>query len=209
MLPGLRGGSILDVGAGSGEVTIPLLERANRLLFVDSSQGMINLAMQNVPVEHRDNVRGVCASVTDFSTDERFDAVVCIGVLAHVPTWRKALGKLCSWVMADGRLIVQLTDHAATMGRMTHQLGRFSSMILNRATHHHERMTFVEVERTLAAAGFALKESRRYCFVPGLRALPGRLSAAVVHSASVGPFASHHGGEVIATFQRTVAISNN
>jgi 2-polyprenyl-3-methyl-5-hydroxy-6-metoxy-1,4-benzoquinol methylase len=202
MLAGFRGGSILDVGAGSGELTIPLLEAGSHILFVDSSQGMIELALGNVPLTHRDKARAVCAGVMEFSTDERFDAVVCIGVLAHVPAWHEALARLGSWVAPDGVLLLQLTDHEALLGRLSHHIGRLSSAVLQRARHAHQRMTLRDIERTLARVGFTLKESRRYCFIPGLRLLPGSLAAAIARSASAGPFADRYGGEVIAMFQR-------
>jgi 2-polyprenyl-3-methyl-5-hydroxy-6-metoxy-1,4-benzoquinol methylase len=202
MLSVLRDGTILDAGAGSGEVTIPLLEKGNNILFMDSSQGMLDLAMRNVPERYRNNVRAVRASVMDFSTDDRFDAVICIGVLAHISGWKSALGRLASWVAPDGALVVQLTDHAAMLGRLTHQFGRASAGLLNRATHQHQRMTLREVEQTLSALGFSLSESRRHSFIPGLRVMPERWAAAVVRSSSEGPFASRHGGEVIAAFRR-------
>lgn len=202
MLSHVRHGSILDVGAGSGEVTIPMLDTANRLLFVDSSQGMLDLAMTNVPVAHRDRVQAIRASVMDFSSEDRFDAVVCVGVLAHVPRWRDALRRLSSWVTSDGVLAVQLTDQSAMLGALTHRLGRVTSRLLGRATHEHQRMILGDVEHELGAIGFGLVDSRRYCFVPGLRVLPDWMSVATIRLASQGLFASRHGGEVIAIFQR-------
>jgi 2-polyprenyl-3-methyl-5-hydroxy-6-metoxy-1,4-benzoquinol methylase len=208
MLPRLHDASIVDVGAGSGGVTMPLLEAGNRILFVDASQGMVDLAMRSVPHRHRQRVRAVCAGVMDFATDERFDVVVCVGVLAHVPTWQAALEKLASWVAPHGVLVLQLTDHGAKLGRLTHALGRVTSRLLDRATHAHQRMTLADVEKVLATVAFTLKESRRYCFVPGLRALPEELATAIARAGVESPFAHRHGGEVVATFHRRPAASS-
>jgi ubiquinone/menaquinone biosynthesis C-methylase UbiE len=202
MLAGLNGASVLDVGAGSGEVTIPLLQDGNRILFLDSSQGMINLALSNVPIEYRENVTAVCSSVMAFSPITPFDAVVCIGVLAHVSEWSVAVRRLASWVAPGGALVLQVTDHAAPLGRLSHRLGSFSSGLLRRAKHRHQRTRFPDLAHTLATLGFALSEARRHCFVPGLRVLPDRFAAAVVDSLSEAEFARRHGGEIIATFRR-------
>jgi SAM-dependent methyltransferase len=202
LLSELHTASILDVGAGSGEVTIPLLQSDNKLVFVDSSQGMIDLAMRNVPLAHRERVQAVRAGVLDFAPSTRFDAVVCIGVLAHVAEWRPALHRLASWVAPGGTLILQFTDHAAVLGRLSHRVGRVSSALLGRARHCHQQMGFADIEETLAEVSFVVREARRHCFVPGLRILPGGVAKAVIRSTSEPAFARDHGGEVIAAFRR-------
>jgi SAM-dependent methyltransferase len=198
MLRSLRDGSVLDVGAGSGEVTIPLLRGGNRVLFLDSSQRMIDLALSNVPADYKGRARGVCASATEFSPGETFDAVVCLGVLAHVPAWPAALERIASWITPGGTLVLQITDQSVTLGRLTDSVGRS----LGRAKHTQQEMALPDVERLLAELGFMSKDSRRHCFVPWLRLLPERVARAVVDATNAGAFARRHGGEVIAAFER-------
>jgi 2-polyprenyl-3-methyl-5-hydroxy-6-metoxy-1,4-benzoquinol methylase len=200
LLDGLHDGEVLDVGAGNGQVTTPLLRDGNRLVFVDSSPGMIKLAMHGVPAAFRPRARAVCSSVMDFETAERFDAVVCVGVLAHVPSWREALRRLAMWLAPNGRLVLQLTDHDTRLGRLSHNIGKISSQLLHRATHAHAETGFSEVQGILQTHGLHLKRSVRHLFIPGLRLLPDSIAGTIVERSSQSWISKHHAGEVIALF---------
>ena len=76
-------GRILDVGAGSGRDTQPLLAYGYNYLGVDYSEGMLEQARrQNPGVEYRQ------ASIYDLAFDEQFDGFWCAAVFLHIPKAR-------------------------------------------------------------------------------------------------------------------------
>jgi 2-polyprenyl-3-methyl-5-hydroxy-6-metoxy-1,4-benzoquinol methylase len=79
----LPAGRILDVGAGSGRDTQPLLAYGYDYLGVDYSQGMLEQARRHNPgIEYRQ------MSIYDLSFDERFDGFWCAAVFVHIPKER-------------------------------------------------------------------------------------------------------------------------
>ncbi|RYG24585.1 class I SAM-dependent methyltransferase [bacterium] len=71
------GSSILDVGCGTGRHAVELAKRGYRVTGIDLSEGMLNVARAKAAVEGVD-VKFVQADATNFQTDERFDAAICL-----------------------------------------------------------------------------------------------------------------------------------
>lgn len=71
------GSTILDVGCGTGRHSVELAKRGYKVVGIDLSEGMLNVArakaaVDGVSIEFRQ------ADATDFSTEERFDAAICL-----------------------------------------------------------------------------------------------------------------------------------
>lgn len=77
--------SALDVGCGSGRYAIGLAEAgARRIVGVDFSPHMIELAAANTSGLGTADVELVCADFAEFQTDERFDVVIAMGFFDYV-----------------------------------------------------------------------------------------------------------------------------
>lgn len=72
--------SVLDVGCGSGRYLAAFAQLGvRRLVGIDLSQPMLDLAHRQIDgVNHR-NTDLICANFDDFATDEKFDVVVAMG----------------------------------------------------------------------------------------------------------------------------------
>jgi ubiquinone/menaquinone biosynthesis C-methylase UbiE len=70
-------GTIIDIGAGTGSVAIPLLLRGRRVTCVDSSQAMLERLQQKVPAEANDRVAVALCNAENLSAwpDASFDGV--------------------------------------------------------------------------------------------------------------------------------------
>jgi SAM-dependent methyltransferase len=83
--PGGRLGRVLSVGCGDGAFELMLAQRAESVLGVDISPEAIEMARS---AQARAGVRNVefrCLSVVDLDVSERFDTVVCVAFLHHLP----------------------------------------------------------------------------------------------------------------------------
>jgi SAM-dependent methyltransferase len=96
-----QGASILELGAGAGRVTHPLLALGHPVVAVDESPEML------------ERIRGaetVLARIEDLDLGRRFDAVLFASYLVNVPDqrWRRILLATCRrHVRDDGCVLIQ------------------------------------------------------------------------------------------------------
>lgn len=83
--PGGRLGRVLSVGCGDGAFELMLAERADSVLGVDISPEAIEMARAGQARAGVRNVEFRCLSVVDLDVNERFDTVVCVAFLHHLP----------------------------------------------------------------------------------------------------------------------------
>ena len=201
LLPWRAGMSVLDLGCGDGRISIPLVRESGDLLLVDSSAGMLDLARSNVPPNVADRVCCQCVDLADFESQRRYDVVLCIGVLAHVPSPAATLRQVAQLVAPGGCALVQLTDDAYCLGRLTHLAGALRRRFVDASVHRLNHMTLGSVCAELRNEGLVLSSAYRYVFVPGLRRLPAAVTHTVVRAVN-GSILSKRGGEVLALFAR-------
>lgn len=72
--------SVLDVGCGSGRYLAAFAKlNVERMVGIDLSQPMLNLAREQVRLAGHQNTELICANFDAFETKERFDIVVAMG----------------------------------------------------------------------------------------------------------------------------------
>ena len=96
-------GSALELGCGPGTWTPLLARRAERVVAVDLSTGMLEQARAAVQTE---NVTFVNADAARFSSDSKFDLVMSVRVLEYIPEWRSILARLEHLVAPGGRVVI-------------------------------------------------------------------------------------------------------
>jgi 2-polyprenyl-3-methyl-5-hydroxy-6-metoxy-1,4-benzoquinol methylase len=201
MLPHYARKSILDLGAGDGRISIPLVGENDDLLMVDSSARMLDMAMTHVPPRAAAQVRALCTNVADFVTTGPFDVVLCLGLLAHVDDWAEVVRLVARSVAPKGCALIQVTDRDYWLGRLTLRVAELNRRFFNRSLHTLNPMTLRGVESELLPLGLTLKASRRYALVYGTRLAPRFVARAAVALASSAPLAEY-GGEVFSLFVR-------
>jgi SAM-dependent methyltransferase len=200
MLPRYSRKSVLDLGAGDGRVSIPLVDKTDDLLLVDSSQRMLELALRNASSVAA-GVRTQCIDVDVFEPPALFDVVLCIGLLAHVDDWAKTLRLIGRCVKPGGCAIIQMSDADCLPTRLvrwgTQLRGKFQELSVSAVN----RMTFGGVRSELERSGLHLAAVRRYMWVPWLRLAPPPVARSIVALTSA-PSVGKYGGEAVAMFIR-------
>lgn len=102
----LKDKHIIDIGCGNGELTREFIYN-NRITFLDISEKMLNLVSLNIPKEHLNHATLVNSDVLNFKTDQAFDLVICVGVIAHVEDISGLIDKLKEISADDGIIILQ------------------------------------------------------------------------------------------------------
>ena len=83
--PGRRLGRVLSVGSGDGTFELMMAPQADSVLGVDISPEAIDMARKAQTEAGVRNVEFRCVSVVDLALTERFDTIVCVAFLHHLP----------------------------------------------------------------------------------------------------------------------------
>jgi glycosyltransferase involved in cell wall biosynthesis len=140
------GNRVLEIGAGIGTLTSQFIPRE---LYVASdinpsylsylrgySLGKPYLRVRHVDAGIRSDFAGL---------EERFDTVLMINVLEHLPDEQTALGNIRSSLMPKGRAVILVPQHPALYGT------------LDRALDHRERYTREGLQQGLERASFEVE----------------------------------------------------
>jgi SAM-dependent methyltransferase len=114
-IPLLRGAAVLEVGCGCGALTRFLGENAATVAAVEGSPRRAQIAASRCA--GLSNVRIYCDDFRDFSLDERFDLIVCVGVMEYSPVFfagsdpfGQMLARLRDFLREDGRLLIAIEN---------------------------------------------------------------------------------------------------
>jgi len=113
------GARVLDAGCGSGTKTAHLLSRGFEVTAVDLSQPMLEDAERALRAAYPDaRVRFQQADLTRLPfPDGHFPAVLCWGVLMHIPDVDAALRELCRVTASGGILVLSENNRNALDAR--------------------------------------------------------------------------------------------
>ena len=108
---------ILDVGTGTG-IMIPFYEKYlvdGRVVAVDYSEKMIEVARSKYPEKEHPMVSYVVSDVYELKYDAEFDVVVCYSCFPHFVDQPSALKILSKALKKGGCLVVAHSDSAKTI----------------------------------------------------------------------------------------------
>ncbi len=98
--------SVLDVGAGTGSYTLPVARRCRRVMAVDASPAMLEHLRSRLSREGVSNVETRHGWLPDgLETGEKFDGVVCLGVLSYVADLAASLEAMAGRLVPGGWLV--------------------------------------------------------------------------------------------------------
>lgn len=100
---------ILDMGCGSGEISIELSEKCKKIYAVDISPQMIDLCKNKISKNGINNITPICAGLLTYQHNaELVDAVISNVVMHHLPDFWKmiALKNIYNILKSDGRFFL-------------------------------------------------------------------------------------------------------
>jgi ubiquinone/menaquinone biosynthesis C-methylase UbiE len=103
------GDTVLDVGCGTGVMVPYLLERVGengRIVAVDISPKMMEVARGKFPPEEYPNVEFIAADVNETRWENGYDAVLCYSCFPHFRDQRATLRHLSQGLKTGGTLAV-------------------------------------------------------------------------------------------------------
>ncbi len=124
---GLGGERALDAGCGSGHVALFLAERYERVIGIDISAPLIELARSRA----HPNVEYVLGDLRDFADADGFDLGYSHATLHHVADYRAALERLRSLLRPGGTavLVDVVSDRRPTPPRRVYVVGAIARLV--------------------------------------------------------------------------------
>ncbi|MGH7799260.1 MAG: class I SAM-dependent methyltransferase [Thermodesulfobacteriota bacterium] len=86
---------VLDVGAGTGKLCIPLSSQSREVIALDLSKEMIRISKMNADIEDVRIMTVVCDAEQLCFDDKTFDCVVSSRLLMHLTDWRNGISEMC------------------------------------------------------------------------------------------------------------------
>ena len=102
-----KGSRVLELGCGSGELTLLLASRVGpegEVLAMDSDPVQIEAAALRLAAAGFHNVRFVTSELDDFEPAQAFDAVVGRYFLLYIPNPEAAVARVAQWVRPGGAM---------------------------------------------------------------------------------------------------------
>lgn len=193
LLGGVEGMSVLDVGAGHGQLAPALIGAGARLTAYGSSAAALErLVPLGVPL-----VAGPLAPLP--FADRSFDVVVSVRAFPHVPDWRFFLSELCRTARRAVAFDFVTRDLASALKPLAYRL----KMKREPGTRDYTMQGRREVERAARACGFRPRGAEGQFILPlVLHRSAGTALMPVERFARRLRLTRRLGGPVVAVFER-------
>lgn len=137
---------IIDIGCGNAEITKHLLLK-NRVTFLDFSDEMLELAKENTDIDYSSNSSFINSDFLNYYPDQKFDIVICLGVLAHVDDINSFLEKLYSITKDDGIILLQFTASEKIISKFN----QLRNGLFSKTKHDYEYKTILTSSQFIGA----------------------------------------------------------
>lgn len=163
----LSGLALLDVGCGAGLLSEPLARLGATVTGLDPAPGNIRLARSHaaesgLAVDYReDSIEAVAAS------GERFDAVLALEVVEHVPDMPAFVAACCAAVKPDGVLVLATLNRTLRSFALAIVGAEYVLRWVPRGTHDWEKFVRPdELASAVRAGGLTVGDTRGLVYDP-------------------------------------------
>lgn len=200
----IQNANILDIGCGDGSLSLPMLNESNRLTLVDISDRMLDMAKEKIPSLLIKNATLINDSFEAIPDTDKFDIVLCVGVIAHVPVVSRLFEKISNVLKPGGFLIIETTPNPYPIGRLLFPYyfirGLFTG---NRVDYNKNRLKVSDLLTYTKASDLKQLNSVRFSFpLPGMTHWPQSLKLRYTLFTLNNRCMSRFGSEHIMLFQK-------
>lgn len=198
--------SILDIGCGDGSLSLQFLSDTNHLTLVDISDNMLEVVKERVPEKFTGNVRLVNDSFEAIKDEEKFDVILCVGVIAHVPVVEDLFSKIASVLKPNGLLIIETTPNPYPIGKLLFPYYFLRSILVGQTLKYSKnRLKVAELKAYADNMNLKCLETIRFSFpLPGMSHWPQSLKLRYTQFTLTSPLLSRIGSEHIFMFKRVI-----
>lgn len=209
LLGHVENATILDIGCGDGSIGLQFASANNHLVLADLSPKMLAIAKEHTPPHLFHHVHYYEGDFHEIDTPNKFDIVLCLGVLAHVPSVSVALEKAVHLTKPGGQLIIQFTDEGQWLGYLLHVAGQLREAFGIHYRHRLNRISDNLIKALALSIGLQLLQEKHYWpQLPGMGKWPFDWSYRYQLYTLKHKFLSRFGSERISLFYKQDAHIN-
>ena len=200
----INNAKILDIGCGDGSLSMQFLNKTNSITFVDISDKMLEKVREKVPLDLMSNALLINDSFDAVSDDDFFDIVICVGVIAHVPSIDLLFNKIAKVLKKNGLLILETTPNPYPIGRFILPYYFLRDLIFGSLPKYHKnRLKIPDLLKATKSRGFEQLRTIRYSFpLPGMSHWPQSLKLRYTLFTLNNKLMSRFGSEHIFLFKK-------
>ena len=200
----INNAKILDIGCGDGSLSLQFLNKTNSITFVDISDKMLEKVREKVPLDLMSNALLINDSFDAVSDDDFFDIVICVGVIAHVPSIDLLFNKIAKVLKKNGLLILETTPNPYPIGRFILPYYFLRDLIFGSLPKYHKnRLKIADLLKATKSRGFEQLRTIRYSFpLPGMSHWPQSLKLRYTLFTLNNKLMSRFGSEHIFLFKK-------
>lgn len=204
LLGEVKNANILDIGCGDGSLSLQFLENSNHLTLIDISDKMLEKVKEKIPDGLEANIRLVNDSFEVIKDEEKYDVIICVGVIAHVPVVEALFAKIAAILKPNGKLILETTPNPYPIGRILFPYYYLRSLIIGQAPKYNKhRLKVAALKSYTDNMGLKCLQTIRYSFpLPGMSHWPQSLKLRYTLFTLNNKFFSRFGSEHIFLFEK-------
>lgn len=154
--------TILDVGAGTGKLSLPLLKKSRKVVSLDFSGEMLRIAQVKAETNGLALLPIVCDATCLCFRANVFQCVTSSRMLMHLPDWKIAIAELCR--VAQSLVVIDFPPRVSFAG--TDSFFRKLKKLLWRDTQTYRVFSGNDIKREFQKHGFQVSENHRAYFLP-------------------------------------------
>jgi len=157
MVRGISFINYLEVGCGDASIALSMLDDRKKLTLVDISDNMLADAKNKTPPALVKQVKYINHDICSYEFKEKYDLVICVGLLAHIPSIDDLISKIGSITNINGFLVLQYTERKSFFGW-------FNLRFMNKSDDCYEvnTISYSDLKHRLERAGFKSVSKRVY-----------------------------------------------
>jgi len=195
---------LLDLGCGNGALSLQFQAQAKKLTLVDITENMLVEAKKNVIKDHQHKISFIQSDIDSFNSEDKFDVVICSGILAHVPSVNSAIQKIHSCLKPNGLCFVQITDSDQFLSKINSIYNYFLDVVFKNFRYKKNIFTLQEILGKFEEQQFQFKDKTQYSLV--LPLMKSIFSNQTLYRYSkyvlAHRFLSNHGSDFMLTFRK-------
>jgi ubiquinone/menaquinone biosynthesis C-methylase UbiE len=155
-------GPILDVGTGTGKLSLPFLTTAREVISLDASAEMLRIARAKARTKAVALKPIICDASCLCFQEAVFPCVVSSRVLMHLSDWKRVLSELCR--VAESMVVLDFPPRLSFAG--LESFFRKLKMLFSPETRTYQAFSKRAIRRELQRHGFQISEEKRTYFLP-------------------------------------------
>ncbi len=162
-MPRVAGSSVLDIGCGTGRFVIPIAKIASHVTAIDMAKESIKLLRAKAKKEHLENISASVMDFHDLPSSKKFDYVLLVNVVHHVPEVEELFEKIKQVLKKNGRVVI---FECNPLNPLFIPFFIVYKQVTMHANKEYLRSNIWTLQSIIKKGGYTVTQCKKYAFLP-------------------------------------------